>query len=280
MKISIVGTGTMGSGIVQTFAQAGVAVVMKGENQKELDRGLNLIGKNLSRQVEKGSLSQAQKEQILNSITPTLNYADLKDSALVLEVVLEQMELKKEIFKTLDQICGPTTILATNTSSLSITELAAITSRPTQVVGMHFFNPAPIMKLVEIIKGELTSPEVSQFVYSLAQQIGKTPIYVNESPGFVVNRVLIPMINEAVAILAEGVASAEEIDQAMKSGANHPIGPLALADLIGTDVCLAIMEVLHLELGEDKYRPHPLLKKVVRAGKLGRKSGVGFYSYK
>ncbi|MFA5714114.1 MAG: 3-hydroxyacyl-CoA dehydrogenase NAD-binding domain-containing protein [Bacteroidales bacterium] len=280
MKISVIGTGTMGSGIVQTFAQAGVAVVMKGENQSELDRGSNMILKSLSWLVEKNSITVSEKERALSLITPTIEYSAIKDSALILEVVIEQIELKKEIFSHIDKIASPTTILASNTSSLSITQLAAATSRPSQVVGMHFFNPAPIMKLVEVIKGEHTSNTTAQFVYDLAKEIGKTPIFVNESAGFVVNRVLIPMINEAVALLAEGVASAQEIDEAMKSGANHPIGPLALADLIGNDVCLAIMEVLQEELGEDKYRAHPLLKKMVRAGKLGRKSGVGFYSYR
>jgi 3-hydroxybutyryl-CoA dehydrogenase len=208
-----------------------------------------------------------------------LNYIDCSDADLVIEAVLEQMSLKKEIFSQLDTLCKPETILASNTSSLSITEIASYTRRQSRVIGMHFFNPAPVMKLVEVIKGQLTSPEVQEFVYNLALKIDKTPINVNEAPGFVVNRILVPLVNEAVGIYAEGVASAQEIDQAMKLGANHPMGPLALGDLIGLDVCLAIMEVLHKEFGEDKYRPHPLLRKMVRSGQLGRKSKQGFYKY-
>jgi 3-hydroxybutyryl-CoA dehydrogenase len=201
------------------------------------------------------------------------------DADLIIEAATEDMEAKKALFAELDQLCKPGTIIATNTSSLSITEIAAATSRPDKVIGMHFFNPVPMMKLVEIIKGLATSDETRDTILELTKSLGKTPVEVNEAPGFVVNRILIPMINEGIGILADGVASAEDIDQAMMLGANHPMGPLALGDLVGLDVCLAIMETLHSEFGEDKYRPHPLLKKMVRAGKLGRKTGEGFYKY-
>lgn len=280
MKVCVIGTGTMGSGIVQAFAQAGVSVIMKGLTEPELKWGYNNIVKNLSRQVENGKMEATIKENILSSITETLSYEDCADADFIIEAIFEEISLKKELFGQLDKICKPYTIFASNTSSLSITEIAASTKRAQRVIGMHFFNPAPVMKLVEVIKGQVTSAEVQQFVYDLAIKIGKTPVNVNEAPGFVVNRILIPLVNEAIGILAEGVATKEEIDLAMKLGANHPMGPLALGDLIGLDVCLAIMEVLHLEFGEDKYRPHPFLRKMVRSGQLGRKTGCGFYSYK
>lgn len=280
MKVCVIGTGTMGSGIVQAFAQAGVSVIMKGLTEPELKWGYNNIVKNLSRQVENGKMEATVKENILSSITETLSYEDCADADFIIEAIFEEISLKKELFGQLDKICKPETIFASNTSSLSITEIAASTKRAQRVIGMHFFNPAPVMKLVEVIKGQVTSAEVQQFVYDLAIKIGKTPVNVNEAPGFVVNRILIPLVNEAVGILAEGVATKEEIDLAMKLGANHPMGPLALGDLIGLDVCLAIMEVLHLEFGEDKYRPHPFLRKMVRSGQLGRKTGCGFYTYK
>lgn len=280
MKVCVIGTGTMGSGIVQAFAQAGVYVIMKGLTEPELKWGYNNIVKNLSRQVENGKMEATVKENILSSITETLSYEDCADADFIIEAIFEEISLKKELFGQLDKICKPETIFASNTSSLSITEIAASTKRAQRVIGMHFFNPAPVMKLVEVIKGQVTSAEVQQFVYDLAIKIGKTPVNVNEAPGFVVNRILIPLVNEAVGILAEGVATKEEIDLAMKLGANHPMGPLALGDLIGLDVCLAIMEVLHLEFGEDKYRPHPFLRKMVRSGQLGRKTGCGFYTYK
>lgn len=280
MKVCVIGTGTMGSGIVQAFAQAGVSVIMKGLTEPELKWGYNNIVKNLSRQVENGKMEATIKENILSSITETLSYEDCANADFVIEAIFEEISLKKELFGQLDKICKPYTIFASNTSSLSITEIAASTKRAQRVIGMHFFNPAPVMKLVEVIKGQVTSAEVQQFVYDLAIKIGKTPVNVNEAPGFVVNRILIPLVNEAIGILAEGVATKEEIDLAMKLGANHPMGPLALGDLIGLDVCLAIMEVLHLEFGEDKYRPHPFLRKMVRSGQLGRKTGCGFYTYK
>jgi 3-hydroxybutyryl-CoA dehydrogenase len=280
MKICVIGTGTMGSGIVQAFAQSGISVVMKGVSQSELEWGHKNILRNLSKLEEKGKIEPGVKEEIMGRIAETTDYNDCSDCDLIIEAVLEDISLKKEIFSKLDQICKPETIFASNTSSLSITEIAASTKRPQRFIGMHFFNPAPVMKLVEVIKGQLTDPEVLQYVTDLALKIGKTPVNVNEAPGFVVNRILIPLVNEAVGILSEGVATKEEIDEAMKMGANHPMGPLALGDLIGLDVCLAIMEVLHSEFGDDKYRAHPLLRKMVRSGQLGRKSGVGFYNYK
>lgn len=279
MKVCVIGTGTMGSGIVQTFAQAGIPVVMMGISECELESGSRNIKRNLTRLEEKGKITSAQKGEILQMISGTTSFEEFHDADLVLEAVLEEISLKKKIFSELDRICKKETIFASNTSSLSITEIAASTARPERVIGMHFFNPAPVMKLVEVIKGQVTSAEVQEFVCNLALKIGKTPVNVNEAPGFVVNRILVPLVNEAVGIFAEGVASASEIDEAMKLGANHPMGPLALGDLIGLDVCLAIMEVLHNEFGEDKYRPHPLLRKMVRSGQLGRKSGKGFFNY-
>lgn len=279
MKIAIVGTGTMGNGIAQTFAQAGHSVILKGRSEESLSRAHKNINKSLSRMVAKGKMDQETQDSIESRITDTLDYNALSDVDLVVEVVAENMSVKKEIFSILDKVCKPDTILATNTSSLSITEIAACTSRPQQVIGMHFFNPVPMMKLVEIISGQLTSAEVHTKSVEIVNQIGKTPVSVNEAPGFVVNRILIPMINEAAGILADGVATREDIDEAMKLGANHPMGPLALADLIGLDVCLAIMEVLYSEFGDTKYRPHPLLRKMVRANLLGRKTQRGFYDY-
>lgn len=280
MKICVIGTGTMGSGIVLAFAQSGFNVVMKGISESELLIGHKNIHNNLSKLVEKGKMEHHTMNEITSRITETISYDPCSDADLVIEAVLEEMSLKHEVFKTLDSICKPETILASNTSSLSITEIAASTKRADKVVGMHFFNPAPVMKLVEVIKGQLTSPEVAEFVSNIAREMGKTPVSVNEAPGFVVNRILIPLVNEGIGILADGVASRDEIDEAMKLGANHPMGPLALGDLIGLDVCLAIMEVLYNEYGDTKYRPHPLLRKMVRAKQLGRKTGIGFYDYR
>lgn len=279
MKICVIGTGTMGSGIVQAFAQAGMPVVMKSRSMESCQKALAKISKSLAKLVEKGKVTQEYMDATLATITPTADFNLFADADLIIEAAVETMELKKELFKELDAMCKPEAVLASNTSSLSITEIAAVTNRPDKVIGMHFFNPAPVMKLVEIIRGQKTSDEVYNRISELARSMGKTPVMVNEAPGFVVNRILIPMINEGIGILADGIASKEEIDEAMKLGANHPMGPLALGDLIGLDVCLAIMEVLHAEFGDDKYRPHPLLRKMVRANLLGRKTGEGFYKY-
>lgn len=278
-KIFVIGAGTMGSGIVQAFAQKGYEVIVRDIKDEFVDRGIATINKNLSKLVAKGKVTEEFKENVLSKITGTTDLNLAADCDLVIEAAVENMEIKKDIFSQLDKICKVETILASNTSSLSITEVAFVTNRPDRVIGMHFFNPATIMKLVEVIKGMATSQETFDKVKELSFAIGKEPVEVAEAPGFVVNRILIPMINEAVGIFAEGVASVEDIDTAMKLGANHPMGPLALGDLIGLDVCLAIMDVLYNETGDTKYRAHSLLRKYVRAGWLGRKSGKGFYDY-
>ena len=279
MKICVIGSGTMGNGIVQTFATKGHKVVIKGHRQESLDKAIASLNKGLSKLVEKGKITSEDKDITMSNISTTLSYEDIKDADLVIEAIVEDIKVKETVFKELDEICEDKTILATNTSSLSITEIASFTKRPEKVIGMHFFNPVPVMKLTEIITGQKTSVETFDTVFKIASDIGKVPVRVEESPGFVVNRILVPMINEAVGILSENVASKEDIDESMKLGANHPIGPLALADLIGLDVCLAIMEVLYNEFSDSKYRPHPLLKKMVRANNLGRKTGKGFYEY-
>jgi 3-hydroxybutyryl-CoA dehydrogenase len=278
-KICVIGAGTMGAGIAQAFACNGFQVVLRDIKQELIDRGICFIQKNIDRQVNKERITAEQATAIMSNIEGTTELSAVKDCQLVVEAAVENMTIKKSIFSELDEICNADTIFATNTSSLSITEVAAATNRPDKVIGMHFFNPAPVMKLVELIRGITTSDETFETANKITEQLKKTPVEVAEAPGFVVNRILIPMINEAIAILAEGVASAEDIDTAMKLGANHPMGPLALADLIGLDVCLAIMEVLQDEFGDSKYRPHPMLRKYVRGGWLGRKSGKGFYSY-
>lgn len=278
-KIFVLGAGTMGAGIVQAFAQKGYEVIVRDIKDEFVERGLAGINKNLSKLVSKGKITEEAKEDILSRISGTTDMNLAADCDLVVEAAIENMKIKKEIFAELDKICKPETILASNTSSLSITEVASATSRPEKVIGMHFFNPAPVMKLVEIIRGMATSQETFDAVKELSLAIGKDPIEVEEAPGFVVNRILIPMINEASFILQEGIASVEDIDTAMKFGANHPMGPLALGDLIGLDVCLAIMDVLYNEIGDTKYRASSTLRKYVRAGWLGRKTGKGFYNY-
>ena len=279
MKICVVGTGTMGGGIAQTFAQAGYSVIFKGRSEASLNKAIASITKSLSKQVEKGKMEEAKKEEILSNITAATEYADCSDADIFIEAIAEDMETKKNTFAEIEKIAKEDAIMATNTSSLSITEVASTTSRPERVIGMHFFNPVPAMKLVEVIKGQMTDQEIFNKVFELSKAVGKVPVEIEEAPGFVVNRILIPMINEAVGILADGVAKKEDIDEAMKLGANHPMGPLALADLIGLDVCLAIMEVLYSEFADSKYRPHPLLRKMVRANLLGRKTKAGFYNY-
>ena len=279
MKIFVLGAGTMGAGIAQAFAAKGYEVILRDIKDEFVDRGLAGINKNLSKLVAKEKITEEAKEDILSRISGTTDIRLAEDCDLVIEAAVENMQIKKQIFKELDEICGENTILATNTSSLSITDVASATKRPDKVIGMHFFNPAPVMKLVEVIKGMATSQETFDIVKEVAQKIGKTPVEVAEAPGFVVNRILIPMINEAFGIMAEGIASPEDIDQAMMLGANHPMGPLALGDLVGLDVCLAIMDVLYTETGDTKYRAHSLMRKYVRAGWLGRKTGRGVYQY-
>ena len=277
--VGIVGAGTMGNGIAQACAVSGINVVMVDIAQPAVDKGLATVGKSLDRLLQKEKITEADKAAALGRIKGSTSYDDLKGAQLVIEAATENHELKNKILKQLDDLLPPEVIIATNTSSISITQLAAVTKRADKFVGMHFFNPVPMMALVEIIRGLQTSDATHAEVKALAEKLGKTPITVKNAPGFVVNRILVPMINEAFFVLAEGLATPEDIDTGMKLGCNHPIGPLALADMIGLDVCLAVMEVYLSEYGDSKYRPCPLLKEMVAAGRLGRKTGQGVYTY-
>ncbi len=278
-NVFVVGAGTMGLDIAQVFCTAGFPVTVYDMTDEIIARSRARLEKGLDKRIAKGKITEEQKAAVMNGIEFTTQYDNAKHADLVIEAIIESVEVKKTVFRNLDSICPPETVFATNTSSISITEIAAATARPDRCIGMHFFNPATVMKLVEVIRGMATSDETFTAVYELSKAIGKTPVEVSEAPGFVVNRILIPMVNEAVGLVAEGVASPEDIDTAMKLGANHPMGPLALGDLIGLDVVLAIMDTLFNETKDSKYRAHPLLKKMVRANLLGRKTGKGFYEY-
>jgi 3-hydroxybutyryl-CoA dehydrogenase len=278
-KVMVIGAGQMGSGIAQVHAMAGIEVILHDVKKEAVERGFKAILKNLSRQVEKERITEIDKAMIINRIDRSTDLESASDVDLVIEAAVENMEVKSSLFSELDTIARADAILATNTSSLPITEIAAATARPEQVIGMHFMNPVPVMKLVEVIRGLATTDKVYETVEALARKLGKTPVEVNDFPGFVSNRILMPMINEAIFSVYEGVAAPEAVDEVMKLGMNHPMGPLTLADFIGLDTCLYIMETLHEGFGDDKYRPCPLLRKYVKAGWLGKKTGRGFYQY-
>jgi 3-hydroxybutyryl-CoA dehydrogenase len=278
-KIMVIGAGQMGSGIAQVCAAAGFDVILHDLNEEFVNRGYRSIEKQLQKQVEKERISSQEKDQILQRMTTSIDLSHASSVDVVIEAAVEKMDIKTSLFHELDQLAPDHAILATNTSSLPITEIAAATGRPEKVIGMHFMNPVPVMKLVEVIRGLATSDEVYEQIYDLTKKLNKVPVEVNDFPGFVSNRVLMPMINEAIYTVYEGVASPEAVDEVMKLGMNHPMGPLTLADFIGLDTCLYIMETLHEGFGDDKYRPCPLLRKYVKAGWLGRKTGKGFYTY-
>lgn len=278
-KVGVIGAGTMGNGIAQVFARTGHQVILCDVEQKFLDRAMAIVAKNLDRDVAKNKITEKQKSETLDRITPVIDRSRLAGCDFIVEAASEKVEIKAELFSELDKICKPGVILASNTSSISITKLAAVTAHPEKVVGMHFFNPVPVMKLVEVVRGLATSEETFQIVRELAVKLEKTPVEVNDAPGFVSNRVLMPLLNEAMYAVMEGVATPEAVDEVFKLGMAHPMGPLTLADFIGLDVCLDIMRVLQSGLGDPKYRPCPLLIKMVDAGRLGKKSGQGFYKY-